>query len=123
MTAPSSPSRNCDATPASWEGVPALNWQGRWKACFGEKGMRTYIADSNGRTLFYTSKDDADWIADSHNALLDKIAALTPSETAASKQPESFVNMRISYRGFSYGMGSEDGIRSLRRAIEEKGDQ
>lgn len=40
----------------------------------------------------------------------------------AQKEPQSFVNMRIAYRGFSYGMGSEHGIDSLRRAINERGD-
>lgn len=34
---------------------------------------------------------------------------------------QHFVNMRISYAGFSYGMGSEDGISGLRRAIERNG--
>lgn len=34
-------------------------------------------------------------------------------------QQRSFVQGRISYRGFSYGVGSQWGIDSLRRAIEE----
>lgn len=33
----------------------------------------------------------------------------------------SFQGSRITYRGFSYGVGSEHGIDSLRRAIEGNG--
>lgn len=34
----------------------------------------------------------------------------------------TMVDSRISYRGFSYGMGSQGGIDSLRKAIEQNGD-
>ena len=34
------------------------------------------------------------------------------------EREQSFINSRISYRGFSYGMGSQDGIDSLRNAIK-----
>lgn len=49
-------------------------------------------------------------------------SVFAPSATP-QKEPQSFVNMRIAYRGFSYGMGSEWGISSLRQAIEEHGDR
>lgn len=36
----------------------------------------------------------------------------------AQEKHRSFQDSRISYRGFSYGVGSQWGIDSLRRAIE-----
>lgn len=39
----------------------------------------------------------------------------------AEEKRRSFQGSRISYRGFSYGVGSEHGIDSLRRAIEGNG--
>lgn len=36
----------------------------------------------------------------------------------AEEKRRSFQDSRISYRGFSYGVGSQWGIDSLRRAIE-----
>jgi hypothetical protein len=47
------------------------------------------------------------------NAILDRSAQ---SETVATS------NERITYRGFSYGVGSAEGVASLRRAIKENGD-
>jgi hypothetical protein len=46
-----------------------------------------------------------------------RVHGLTPvSETVATS------NERITYRGFSYGVGSAEGVASLRRAIKENGD-
>ena len=40
----------------------------------------------------------------------------------ADKRRRTFVGSRITYRGFGYGMGSQEGIDSLRRAINEHND-
>jgi hypothetical protein len=37
-------------------------------------------------------------------------------------EERSFINSRITYRGFGYGMGSQWGIDSLQQAINKRGD-
>jgi PAS domain-containing protein len=38
-----------------------------------------------------------------------------------SEKPRKFIADRICYQGYSYGMGAQDGIDDLRRAIKENG--
>ena len=44
------------------------------------------------------------------------------SRAVENSRYRNMVDSRISYHGFSYGMGSQWGIDSLRKAIEQNGD-
>lgn len=64
---------------------------------------------------------DREWTinADRLNSFADEIERLR--KELAQEKRRSFQDGRITYKGFNYGVGSQWGIDSLRRAIEGNG--
>lgn len=86
--------------------------------CF--EGEKDYQIDQLLDYLHYDpdTRSHPDWVARAQTAEAE-VERL--SRELADEKRRSFQGSRISYRGFSYGVGSQHGIDSLRRAIEDNG--
>jgi hypothetical protein len=83
------------------------------------------------QAIAYNAKDAEDFESNVHlQAEMSCVAenagilatALRERLVGEQKEERSFINSRITYKGFGYGMGSQWGIDSLQQAINKRGD-